>query len=1408
MTGRRYPWPRFWTKPGENIDDGFFASGSSILTRAPNAHQMSDFVDDPCLVLLGEPGLGKSHAIDDAIADLKRAGHTVHLVDLGAYEDGSSLVGAIVDSPTWREWRESEDVLFLFLDGLDEALLHIKAVHKRLIVELKALDADIARLRLRISCRSAEWLTDFDGQLADVFRSSEMPPRLALAPLRAGDAAEAARSEGLDPDRFLTEVFDRDLGRLAAFPLTLRMMIDIAASGEGTLPATQSKLFDHAILRLAEEHDPARRRELTGQGLHVGQRVIVAERIAAAMMLAGKAAIHADLTMMVGGDLNIRELEGFTEQDPEAAGGASFPVRVAQIQEVLATALFVDIGGGRLTFAHRSLGEYLAARYLGHHHMDAEQIMSLLASPDDPDGRLIPQLREVAAWAATLDDEVLADVMRREPELLLRADGLSLPPEARVQVVASLLTEDAAMRVERYDRRIRRAFAGLVHPGLPDQIRDALRPENSILVQQMAFALAQAAAMPELQEDLVAFALSNDRPAYLRDDAIRALKEYADAETRLALVPLATDRIESDEDDGIKGQALAATFRSPLTVLQVLEALTPARDEHLFGAYKVFVSRTLPQALRLEELPEALEWAQTVPRDHGATDLLASLADDILAAAWPHLDDDRVRAAVVAVIKPRLIKHQELLGPLHDSNDGRTFQEQRGRRLLVEDLMQEAEIEPQWLDWSRPALVLLDDYPWVVAQLRKVIGEPAEAAWAALAAALFSPELCDIDEMFELAEASTSFSENTASWRTPVALDSDLAQGRRLRAERQREAPPPEDSPDMDRVIADHLESIDAGDVEAWWRLNWDLIYDEHGRGDPNREIEADLTVLDGWTRSDDGVRSRIIDAAHRYLALAPPDPDEWLEKNIINRPAFAGYRALYLLAKHRPARLEGLTAEVWSRWMPIIVGYPRSSGIDDERFDDIVVGLAAERAPDALAQWTVRMIDLENAKGEGHLFVLSRLRNVTRPELVEALGCMLNEPGLKPVARGDLAEYGMRTDAQAFLPFVSAQLTREAIERDRDAALVVAAAALSMAPGPSHPLVEDIFRSDPELGKAIFEKVAYGERVDLANEFDDQTLHRLLDWLFEYFPPAEDPALHAGASFVTPRDQAAQVRDRLLAALAQRGTDEAVTAVDALAVRFPSYGMTRRKIEARDARLARWTAPEPYQVIELAQSNDARIVLSDAHLQQALMASLRRIEKRLQANSPPAVRELWNTRGKPTPKYEEELSTWLKGRLEDDLDVGGRVIGRELEIRANTTGRGRGESVDIAVFAPIGAEVEGAATASVTIEVKGCWHADVKTAMRSQLVDRYLTGTGTEHGIYVVFWFAAKDWDPADSRRRRGTDDPQALHGLLSEQAQMLTTQTHATVRSFVMDGSLPDSVGRVRRIRRILQRGMPKGG
>ncbi len=82
-------------------------------------------------------------------------------------------------------------------------------------------------------------------------------------------------------------------------------------------------------------------------------------------------------------------------------------------------------------------------------------------------------------------------------------------------------------------------------------------------------------------------------------------------------------------------------------------------------------------------------------------------------------------------------------------------------------------------------------------------------------------------------------------------------------------------------------------------------------------------------------------------------------------------------------------------------------------------------------------------------------------------------------------------------------------------------------------------------------------------------------------------------------------------------------------------------------------------------------------------------------------------------PKSEEAISDLVKGHLEDDLKQRGVVVVREVQIH-------RQERTDIHVDAVIRDERnEVFDLVKVIIEVKGCWHTELKTAMTTQLVER-----------------------------------------------------------------------------------------
>ena len=82
------------------------------------------------------------------------------------------------------------------------------------------------------------------------------------------------------------------------------------------------------------------------------------------------------------------------------------------------------------------------------------------------------------------------------------------------------------------------------------------------------------------------------------------------------------------------------------------------------------------------------------------------------------------------------------------------------------------------------------------------------------------------------------------------------------------------------------------------------------------------------------------------------------------------------------------------------------------------------------------------------------------------------------------------------------------------------------------------------------------------------------------------------------------------------------------------------------------------------------------------------------------------------------------------------RRSGQRTDILVNTLRRSEtGEPLD-----PIAA----------VIEAKGCWNAELFTALGTQLVQGYMVQLRAPVGIYLVGWFDPAKWDPADSRRYR----------------------------------------------------------
>jgi hypothetical protein len=132
----KYPWKRFWCPRGASFtgDGAYLFDPESEYGNAVNSDVVSfpQAAHLPCLVLLGDPGIGKSTTVTtelEALAiEVERSGDVVLAIDLREYGDESRLVRDCFDSPAFRSWQSGNNTLHLFFDSLDECRLEIPII--------------------------------------------------------------------------------------------------------------------------------------------------------------------------------------------------------------------------------------------------------------------------------------------------------------------------------------------------------------------------------------------------------------------------------------------------------------------------------------------------------------------------------------------------------------------------------------------------------------------------------------------------------------------------------------------------------------------------------------------------------------------------------------------------------------------------------------------------------------------------------------------------------------------------------------------------------------------------------------------------------------------------------------------------------------------------------------------------------------------------------------------------------------------------------------------------------------------------------------------------------------------------------------------------------------------------------
>ncbi len=494
----------------------------------PTIVRVSELRDYPKLVLLGEPGIGKTTVLRTEAAADKTEIVTVRTAAHG--------FGTTAGAP-------------LYLDALDEFRADGGEADK--IFQVAKLIRDLAPPRWRLTCRAEDWRAAADSRAMVLIDGVDDVTIAQILPLSLDEthAVLAAMGER-DPAAFVDQARRVGAAGLLESPLSLDLL-HRTVIGEASWPTSRMSLFTQATRLFTYEHDPAHA-EHHGRSLPA-DIADTAERIALVTLTTGVNGVWRSQAV----------------PPSDAVPTTAFGLADTLVGDTLDTPLFVP-DNGVFKLMHRSVAEFLAARGLaravrGDNGRAAIPLGRALALITGSSGQVPTELRGVHAWLgahlADQGDAVRAgEIVDRDPlGVLAYGDAAVFDHETRQRLFDRLDERDPYFMASSALGRST-ALGGLAGDDMTSAFLVTLDGPGDTHKLSVVFDILQhGRPAPVLAAKLREIALDEARPEWQRGRAIDVLLagDADDGALRGALIQGLTDQPRSIERETLRAKLYA-----------------------------------------------------------------------------------------------------------------------------------------------------------------------------------------------------------------------------------------------------------------------------------------------------------------------------------------------------------------------------------------------------------------------------------------------------------------------------------------------------------------------------------------------------------------------------------------------------------------------------------------------------------------------------------------------------------------------------------------------------------------------------------------------------------------------------------------------------------------------------------
>lgn len=1317
----------------------------------------------PAYVLLGEPGAGKTTAFERE-----------------SKETGSAFVTArdFVTLEIRPEWQGGP----LFIDGLDE-MRPLPADPRHPLDRVRSrLDA-LGRPDFRISCRNVDWLGANDWARLEPVSPDGTVRVFRLDPLdqdgilrMIGAVARTATPEG-----FINEARRRGLHGLLGNPQSLSLLLRAIASGEW--PESRMEAYERACeglsLEMNDEH-------LSGNPNRPGTSALLetAGRLCTILIMTGR--------------------DGLTWGPPNG-GGRFVPLTEAVAGDfepsrfAVRSRLFKSIATNTAVPVHRYISEFLAGRYLAGLVDEGAPPSRVVALLTGYDGYLVSEFQGLSAWLAAHCKEGRALIMDRDPVgTLLYGDvsGFSREEKTRlIRVVAEHLERHTGIE----DLLLKRnsSLRALATPDMAASLMAVLRQpdQDSATLRAKVLALrAVQSARRDSRLGSAALELVENESSHprIRSDALNAYVRHASDSDQLLLLEKVWYGTITDPEDELLGRLLTHLYPDAVPPAQAITYMRWPRSARPHPSYRHFWQSIVLEETDVERIAELLdslaanrtELRKGFDSRYGSGSSLIQYLPSRLLARY-------LRSEASPVDSTRLcnwleIASDERVSPIR-ADDWTTirgwlaerpatveavFRVIAERRARVGDLGQCVDRAQRLMLGVRLPAELES---WCEERGRQESDQYVASVFLSSSRRLLEIRESGMDSPMNVQGESgprpslEELLEESASIERPVIVPteevSDPVDPERLEWRSQARAK--EHLLRQNRCAPAFLEGL----AEAYFGNSYlaegaDPVERLHNVLGGGSLVESALIGLRESVKRDDVPTSNEIlrlhsqDEWHR-LALPVLAGAEEIDRgaeslaSALNREELRSVLAFHFItAREHPAPYESA---------------PRESG--KARFPRWYRRLV-ESEPGLVADMMIEAVRSEIQKG---LVLYDRLRDLLREASHAEIARRVSVPllNLIPVRSNDTQLDGLEIVLKSAMAHCNTRTLQDVIEKKLSRR--------SMTDGQrvywlSMGLFVDQSRYRGELEKHV--------------ALEDRRIEHLVafisgspywdDWHlpFESLDTAsvESLVLRCGKVHrpLTPRTQAVQASALIESLVKQLGNDPSPDATDSLErlLLVPHLEPWRSVLQhwLRQQREVRRNVSYVYPSLkQVGRTLGCSDPANAADLLAATVDGLRELARDFRDGDTSGWRQCWNWDETPNPKREELCRDLLVDRLRPSL-------GR-MGVKLHSEGRYADDTrADISVSYK---------TYNVPVEIKRSTNRELWSALRSQLINKYVRDPGTNgHGIYLVLWFGTKGvpMPPSGLRPHTALDLEQRLR-------QSLSPDEKLKVSIVVMDVARPDS-------------------